>query len=415
MKPIRLWRALTHPSLLALLMGAMLIGMAAHIALPQTPTMLADDPIARSRWAVDMAANRSFGFALRGLGLFDIAHHPLSPILTPLLAAILFLRLADRLALAWKVRTLSPPLAPLPLTNVADASPEQPPATAEIEASFEQWCERRQNDECDEETSQWIGDRGHRHAWFAALIELGLALILLIFLSNVRFGWQTERLALSPGDRVSLAPLASITISLPREASFEQSSRGPALMDVEGASRGGLMLRWLGVQPGLRVAAGVGDEALSVQAIEQGGAATTALTLRFPQPRSERGVAIPDRNLFLRVVNTGPQQFSIQALDASNALLLAQDIDEPATLMVDDIAIQVQPTYFVLFQAAYRPWLWLLIPAALLSLIGLWMRWRFAYIRVGVRANAAGAAWRRQAQSFARPTLAELLKSGGGR
>ncbi|NOX62067.1 MAG: hypothetical protein GXP42_09000 [Chloroflexi bacterium] len=415
MNLFRLWRALTHPWLALALTGVLFIALAAHTALPQTPTTLADDPIARSRWLVETAATLPAGSALNALGLLDIAHNLFLRVLLPLFAVVLLLRLADRLALAQLTRTLQPPLEPAPTTQIDDLSFEQPITPEEGDAFMARWCERWQSEpDAENETRQWHGDRRQRFTWFATLIEVGLGLTLLALLLNARFGWQTETLTLSPGERLSLAPLASITLSIPEENAINPPRVGQAPVQVEGASRFGLLLRQQAIHPGLQVSVTVGERALAVQAIEQGGAPATRLTLRFPQPRSERAVAIPERNLFFRVVNDGPQHFSLQALDASDALLLTQEIEEPVTIEVEDVRIHLRPTYFVALRVAKRPWLWLLIPAALLTLMGFYVRWRLPYLRLGLRTNASGSALRRQAQSFARPTLEEISQAVRG-
>ena len=110
---------------------------------------------------------------------------------------------------------------------------------------------------------------------------------------------------------------------------------------------------------------------LLLHPVEQGGSPEQELVLRFPQERSERAVAVPERNLFLRVVHTGPDQYNVEALDASSAVLLSQKIEGASSLILDDLELQFTPTRHLKLSVMSRPWLWLLIPGIIFILAGL--------------------------------------------
>ena len=161
--------------------------------------------------------------------------------------------------------------------------------------------------------------------------------------------------------------------------------------------------------PAVKVRATANGQALTLQAIEQAGSPAEEVILRFPQARSERTIAIPDRSLVFRIVATGDQRFLVQGLDANSDMVGSQELEGPGVMRFDDIEVRLEPTHFVTLRVASRPWLWLLIPAGLITLVGLALRWRFPYVRWGWRSNEGGTTIRWQGQRGGRPRLAELV------
>jgi len=171
---------------------------------------------------------------------------------------------------------------------------------------------------------------------------------------------------------------------------------------------GNLWVRQTQMGPALRMDVLANEQSLLLQPIEQGGSPKQELVLRFPQERSERAVAILERNLFLRIVHTGPDQYNVEALDASSTVLLSQKIEGASSLQLDDMALHFTPTRHLKLGVASRPWLWLLIPGILCISAGLFTRWRFPYLRVGTLTDSTSMAMRWQGQQGAHPTLAEI-------
>lgn len=404
----RLWQALSHPLWTAALTMITAAAVVAHLFLPQLPTALAADPLARGAWLAETTGQWPAGAALASLGLFDLAQAPLLRILLPVLALALLLRLYQRLRLAWLARTLAPPVHPLPLTHTFDLTLPGP-AAAEM-ATLTARCTRsgQSSDAGDDPQTGW-GDCHHRHTWPAAGIEIGLLLALLAFALNLRGGWQIGGLQIDPGEARSLAPYSAQTLALdadataltlccPAAAPLPVDGRGPRLPAAT-------QVQITQISPALRVTAAAAGQPLLLQGIEQGRTPAAALLVRFPQARSERTVAIPDRNLFLRLTGVGPSQFRVQALDAANQVLLTEEVAAAQTLTVAGVELNLHPTRSVGVAVARRPWLGLLALGAALALAGLAWRWRFPYARVGVRRNAAGVAIRWQRQGAAAPPL----------
>jgi len=407
----RIWHALAHPAVLLLLLLLLLPVFIALVWLPQAPTPMGEE--ARNAWLATTAAQYPAGEWMQALGLFDLAHNGFLKLLMTLLAVVLAVRLVNRLQLAWLTRHLSAPLNSLPCTNAYDI---------EMGRAFqpEQWgdfCDnqfQRQRREIDENTGltrQWRGDRHQRWTWVATLLEVGLVLLLLSLALNLRFGWQLDDLLLDPGGFVALEPYSSQTLELSEDGdTLVLCCQPERTISVSGAimSAGGLQIRQQQVGPALTVVVHTGDNLLLLHPIEQGGSPEQELVLRFPQERSERAVAIPERNLFLRVVHTGPDQYNIEVLDASSAVLLSQKIEGTSSLILDDMELQFTPTRHLKLGVISRPWLWLLIPSIVFILAGLFVRWRFPYLRVGAFVGSASASIRWQGQQGVHPAPEEI-------
>jgi len=407
----RTWQAFGHPAALILLLVLLLPALIADIWLPQAPSLLGDDALARNAWLAATAGRYPAGELIQALGLFDLAHNALLRVLLPLLAAVLAVRLCNRLRLAWATRRLSPPRRALPLTTSYDIAVETTVGPEQWRGVCENQCQRGQEEEDAGATQQWWGDRHQIFTWAAALIELGLMLLALSLALNLRFGWQLDELSLDPGSGVILEPYSAQTLSFAEDAktlSLCCQPKRQAAVTAGPMKLGALWLRQMQMGPALKMAVLADEQPLLLQPIEQGGSPKPELVLRFPQKRSERAVAIPERNLFLRIVHTGPDQYNIEALDASSTVLLSQKIEGVATLTLADMALRFTPTRHLKLDVASRPWLWLLIPGILLISTGLFIRWRFPYLRVGAVADATGMAVRWQGQRGVHPTPEEF-------
>jgi len=401
----RLWRGLTHPVWLLALLGLGLAMLASHIWLPQLPAGGAGAPFAASAWMSETVASIPGGSLWAALGLFDLAHNTAARVLLALLAAALALRAIDRLQLAWTTQRLAPPERELPTTTTVDTlvpSPDALPAGRLAGYAHRQHTIRTNDDQI----SEWYGDRNQRFTWAAVLIEAGGLLALAVLLLNLRFGWQVGPISLDPGQSASLEPFSAAIVQLDEGAQTMHLCCDPdQTATVGGGSFGppGLRVTEQQIGPALVITAMANNQPVAVQAIEQSGTPSTASVLRFPQARSERVVAIPDRNLFLRIVQTGANAFNVQALDAGNNVLLTREINGAAQLALDDLTVYLRPARFVTLGVRSRPWLWLLVPALVLSLAGGFFRWRFPYSRLGARYGAGSLALRWQGQG--RPHL----------
>jgi hypothetical protein len=400
----RLW-------LLALLTPVALAG-AAHLWLPQAPSSLGADAIARSAWLNTTAAALPAGSLLSLLGLLDLAHNLGLRILIALLAATLVLRLFDAIHLAWATRRLAPPERWLPGLGLVERQqagaangPGWEPALA---PQFERWqAISHPAGDADAGFDEAFGDRNHRFSWAAILIELGLLLALLALSLDLRGGWQIDGLSLDPGQSASMAPFGPDLVRLDEAGdTLALCCRKPVSAPLAESLRlvaPGLRLSVQQVGPALSLSAQAEGQVAPLQAVEGGGAPSPALVLRFPTERAERAVALPDRNLFLRLVALPGDQFSLQALDDANHVLLTESLAAAANLTVGEVRLQVRPGRYAVLSVVARPWQWLLVPALLMALAGLLLRWRFPYVRGGLRLNEGGAVVRWQGQRGGRP------------
>ncbi len=410
----RAWRALSHPIWPVVLTVLILLFLLAHLLLPQVPTAMAGDAVAVDSWSTVTAGGMPFGELLHASSLFDLAGNRMLRFLLALSTAILVIRLSNRLWLAWCTRHLQAPSQTLPLTDVYEmiqpsTNPPQP-GQPNHAAFFHRTSS--QPSPADEDLGLWLGDRNQRLTWLTMLIEIGILLIVLTLLLNLQYGWQMADIDLSPGQTVSLSPLSDDTLSLDDSATMVSlccENQISILAGSGGGNTGLIRLLEQQVGPALIARATMDGEELPLQAIEQRGDLTTELIIRFPQERSERAIAIPNHNLLLRIVNAGPQSYRIQVLDASNAILLSDDILGDSNLSIDDLELSFRPTQSVTLSISARPYLWLLIPALFLLLVGLILRWRFPYVRLGVLNDSTGIAIRWQGQKGARPAPAELI------
>jgi len=408
----QVWRVLSHPVLLALLLTIAAGAMALHLWLPQLPTALTADPTASSAWLDKTAAQTPGGGVLRALGAFDLAHNAALRLLLPLLAAVLLIHLMNGALRTLAARQLAPPDVWLPGLRAWDATLDAPLD----EDAWSRICARLQPSVrvgpwqiVEDDAKQLLCDGHARGQWLSLLAEIGLLLALAALLLNLFSGWQADGLTLIPGGHVALAPYSEFTVGLNADASL----LGICCPQKEAPlARGGIRLGFVRVQvtdrdSALHVALKGSDGALKLRAIEQGDYTASDLVVHFPEVNSERAIAAPDANLFFRLVALDNGGFRVQALDAANQMLLSEEIHDATALSVaDDLTLYLRPTAFVIVRAWGRPWTWLLLPALLLILIGLTAR---PYWRAGVRMNGSEAALRWQGASATRKLFAELI------
>ena len=341
----RIWQVFGHPAALLLLLVLLLPALIADVWLPQTPSVMGDDTLVRNAWLAATAARYPAGEFMQAMGLFDLAHNTFLRLLIVLLAAVLVVRLFNRLHLAWSTRQLSTPLQALPLTSSHDFEMKTAVEPEQWEGVCLSQCQRQQQEKGgnDGVTFRWWGDRHQTFTWVAALIELGLMLVLLSLALNLRFGWQLDELSLDPGDLARLEPYSVQTLTFAEDAETISLCCQPernVSVTTGTLKLGALWVRQIQMGPALKMDVLANEQSLLLQPIEQGGSPEQELVLRFPQERSERAVAIPQRNLFLRIVHTGPDQYNIEALDASSTVLLSQKIEGESSLMLDDMELR---------------------------------------------------------------------------
>ena len=409
----KVWRALAHPALLAILTALVAGALAAHLWLPQLPTALANDPLAAATWLDATASAMPGGRVFRALGLFDLAHNLALRVLLPLDAAVLLLHLAGGALRAWRVRELTPPESWLPGLHAWDAVVPFPVSdTAWREECAAICASPRTTFEAGEAISSGLCDCHHRAQWLGLAWELGLLAVLAVLLLNLYSGWQIDPIVLDPGQSASLTPYAARDVSLSEDASQLALCCPLASAPVSqgGVHGDGVSVRVIATGRAARAVLLADGRPLQLQAIEENARVARQLVVHFPESRSERVIAAPEANLAFRLVALDDGGVRVQALDADNQILFSQDVREPTALPIGDtLILRVTPTSYVTLRAQGRPWTWLLSFAGLLMLAGLMVRWRRPYWRVGVRANDAGMALRWQGAVRTRSLFQRLL------
>ncbi len=409
-----LWRALSHPAWLGILAFLTLLLIAVHLWIPQLPTALARDPMAAAAWLDANAAAIPGGAWLRALGLLDLAHAASVRLLLPLFAAFLAIHLANDLFLFWQTRRLAPPTRWLPGLRTWDAVTPSPTPDRDWSERFQTLCQRVIGEESGHGDERvWYGDCHHRWQIAISLREIGLLLLLLTLLLNLYSGWQVDPIVLDPGASLTLAPYADKQVGFSQDGQTLTLCCPPisAPIPQHRLRAGSLLLQIIHQNQALQIRLEQQGKPLNLQAIEDQNQYGTELILHFPEARSERAFAAPQVERVFRIVALGQGQFQIQALNATNQVILSHTISGPAQLALDDqTTLFLTPTTYLILRAQSRPWTWLLLPAGILFLAGYAIRrWR-GYCRLALRVNSTAAAIRVQAPGPP-PTLCASLPS----
>lgn len=405
----RTWLRLAHSWLIVpLLVVTIFVGWV-QWALAQLPTALAGDALATQLWL-----DRSGGGAwLQWLGLQRVAQQGWVRAVLALAALFLVQRLWSRWQLARSARQLQSPLHDLPFTKTLTAQtlalePNQ------VDEQLAELAERHRlttKETEDGVTWEWIGDRQGRRVFWQSLWEIGWLLLLLLVIWQLRAGWQSDALILTPGDTLTLAPYDQLTLQMTEDGSRIRLCCQPTTemaLPGSGMRKGGLQMTVSRLLPVLQVQARTAQGPLALQDVDA-SAAGQELLLQFPQERSERAIAIPERNVVLVVVALGEDRFQLQLRDAANAPLSNSELHGSGELVWQDVHIKLQASRAAELSVGYRPGLWLLWPALALLGVGLWALWRWPYVRWALRGNAAGGHLRWQGQWRGRPSSADIL------
>ncbi len=409
----RFWRTLTHPMLLGVLTALTVSVLAADLWLPQLPTALTSDPVAATAWLNDAAARIPGGTLLQSLGAFDLAHNLALRVLLPLQAAVLLLHLVGGVLRAWDARRLHPPNRWLPGLKTWEAMLSPAPNAVSLRVPCASLCSSPRSDAASEDDGEmeWC-DCHYRMQWLALAWELGLLLALMALLMNLYSGWQVAPIVLDPGQSASLAPYADKDVSLSEDATHIAICCPPASALVTQGSVGTEGVRAHVVSSGqaVQVILTRRGRPLQLQAIEENAHVARQLVVHFPKVRSERVIAAPEVNLAFRLVALDEGGVRVQALDAQNQTLFSQDVHGASDLPVgDDLMLRVHPTSYVTLRVQGRPWTWLLWPAGLLLLLGIFVSWRWPFWRAGMRKNEAGVSLRWQGVASTRRRFHHLL------
>lgn len=441
-----LWRVLTEPWLVLVLAAAMALLLAGGFVLPQMPGQLQDEAGATVRWLSDVSeAYGPLGTLLRGLGLFDVVHSPLFRLVAASLVFVLLLQAAHLMLVALCLRRLPalldaegvrggeplPVSAPYAMHRWRVAYP-RPPLVAldEVRNLLARWFPRidrrtvrvrpmplpaaSESSHGDHETSpeglvleeRLLGVSSAQGALLRPLLPVGMLFALAVIWLQVTAGWQFTPEPLIPGDRTSDSE-HNITF----EYRLEQPSARVIGPGLQIAANGNSLLLPLSEEMrttigNITVQGRPGPPALVVRTVDDApllarpgqSTAATLISLGFPTPSSEETLLLPQMGIGLRVVRLD-EGTPTDADDAFLVEVYQTGSEEPVQhIRVSDSQVELVgsgfsqvPLAFVplpmLRVQAYRaPTLWLLWPALVLVLAGLFgyrHRPGFALVQAG--------------------------------
>lgn len=313
----RLWRLLVRDRVLVILLLSIGLTALLGLVLPQVPEEVAQQPGAATRWLAE--AGSRFGGAGRVMqqaGLFSLWHSPWLRLLLAALAFVLLLRFAQTTADA--VHRLRRP-DPLRTAPAARLWPHQAALKLDspVETALAELVENLRREGWTVATHQGA-DEAHVTAErsvlgvvAAPLITAGLIVMLAAGWVGQVFGWSEAGLVLVPGQPVTLSRGNHLALTLSR------NSAGEAELTLQGADAPATTAALTGQTtrlPGMTVRRTGGGQVVRVAAVDAAGAplslrlldeqaplqSTAALV--FDQPRAERTLLVPERQLAISVV-----------------------------------------------------------------------------------------------------------------
>ncbi len=405
-----LWRGVSQPWLPILC--AILLGLTLLLALllPQMPGQLSDDPAASARWLSATAENYGLlGSLIAGLGLLNAMNSLLWRLLTVLLGFVLLLHLVrlwlfDRQISRAQQLVAQPaqsgdsplPLPAYPLLHRSRVAVDALPA-----AQFEQLQGRLAASfdtlqtgthplaEANTETSSEAGNaeayhifalRGRRELRLRmVLLGGGLLAMVAFWLLNVA-GWRIQTDPLTPLERFR-DDWHNVVVE------FRIEGDAPVIVAQQPSARVEIALpTTTEPQRSGAVRAVVGPPALLIQSLSPDaelkrpdGASANAVGLLFPSPGSEETLILPQQETVLRVVrrtDAEPLTFAIESIQAnageSNRFTINSDETRTIRLGEEEVKLRFLPLYSRQVEITSLPGGWLLWPALVLCVIGLW-------------------------------------------
>lgn len=420
-----LWRVIVDVRLLVLLGVLLAVQMLASILLPQMPGQLQSEPLGADRWLT--ATSEQFGAAgtlLAALGLFDVLHSPIFLITLWTTIFVLLMHTADSIHFAVRFRRLPELLD----QNVAggDALPVVMPqhvwrwrgavalsslaVVGTWEAQVQPWATRierrmlRVSPPRVEPTADDAGDapglvleerllgvRGWLESTLRPLLPIAMVLALAAVVWYAGAGHSFAPPPLLPGERASDTALG---LSVEYVLTYPQPGVvGPALS----VNRGDLQRR-LPLEPGALTLDGVmvnaqpGAPALLVHTLDNvpllarpgQSSALTEIALGFPNPGSEQALVMPQYALGMRVIRQDSgtpsasddsyivEVFHGDSEEAAQRFVVNGSLVKPVETPDGNIPVGFVPLAMFQVQAYTAPGVWLLIPAAVLAVVGIW-------------------------------------------
>lgn len=449
-----LWRVLSAPQSLLLLMALLVLTLALGTWVPQIPPQESGDPQA---W---LATQPGFfgqeNSLVRTLGLYDLYHTFWFRLLLVLAGLVLFVRAVDAAELAWRTTSKRGRAAAMPPPWQSSLPARQvtaPLPFTELRPRVEEWLtgQSYRHDEVPA-TPVPVLVASHRAPvlWVRPVGYAAALLALLgLFLAG-SWGWQDDSVQLLPGEIRSAGhgtPFAfrldSFRLRLDRSgrlAGYESEItwlEGQAAIGQEVAGIGrparqaGLALHQAGFVPALTLQAQDGDgEPLRLEGGSAAPGSDDEALIRFSLPDDQPLVFVPRLDRFLAltfepVCDLGRPAVHVDLLDADGAnRQRLGSLGSSGTLPLADGQLSAELAYVPILRLESRPALALSLAGALVALFALGLAWalpaRLAWLgllpagqdRSAVGVTALPGAGQREWLDELAGGLEEVLKDG---
>jgi len=421
-----LWRGLVDLRLLLAVLAVMLLLAIVALGLPQLPDQVRTDPGEANRWLLATAERTGgLGEMLGASGLFNLLRSPIFQLALTMATILLLIQLAYLIGAALQLRRIAaaalhqpgqageaivlPPGrriyrlrrgveidAPAdggtdgaaPAAVIATAYPALAHGTITVTAADLPGASSPSEPVQERRT---LALRSPWAAWLKPCLPLGLLLFASAIWLLARYGWEVTIPTLAPGETFRYA---AGSLELRYDVPVNEATGGatPTLVIDAGAAQARLPLTagaWANVG-GAIAAAEPATTAMLVRTrgsqplLTQPGQSTpsTAIGLLFPSAGSEQALLLPRQGAGLRIVRAGDgrDEFMVEFYPRNSTspdpILRVRD-DEPQFLALEDGQIvDLLPVPSVRVTVRRVPGLWLLLPALLLTLLGLVGYWR---------------------------------------
>lgn len=313
----RLWRLLVTDRVLATLIVLIALTAVLGLVLPQVPDEVAQQQEAAARWLAE--AGSHFGGAGRVMqqaGLFSLWQSPWLRLLLAALAFVLLLRFAQATTDAVHRLRHSDPLQTAsdarhwPHQAALNLSNNVPTALAELAENLRQegWTVATRQGKGEAHVT---AERSVLGVLATPLVIAGMLVMLMAGWVGQVFGWSEAGLVLVPGQPVSLSHGDGLTLTLNQDdaGTSEITLQGTgtpattATLAGQATRLSGMTVRRTGGGQVVRIAAvDTAGAPLSLRLLDEQAPLQSSVALVFDQPRAERTLLVPERQLAISVV-----------------------------------------------------------------------------------------------------------------
>jgi cytochrome c biogenesis protein ResB len=322
-----LWRLFSSRWLMLLLLSVLLCAIALGLIFPQTPEGLREGSSEQTQWLAGIRARYlRWADPLQSLGLFSIRDSFWLRAPLALLAVGLAVCGAEHLGILWRSNRLARDGEVSPLPRVSQSSSliraGDPESTIQRVQELLQGLGYRVRGQRMQAVTYLIVDRFAWTRWGTVFAHAGALLLVIGLMVGARVAWSEQDIALVPGQAYPVQHAESISIRLdefkPRQDSGPGAGDYTAAVTIVENDRDvkagvvvpgeplwykGMSVYLSGQGPLIYVSAqNAQGQPLPLQALAPSGRVMEEVVLQFSDQDNEGYVAVPERNLVLRLV-----------------------------------------------------------------------------------------------------------------